>query len=362
MDYTNSKQHAFRIRNYHVHCKSLNKKGRKALFSLFTFKQCKYSMNNINSKTGKVKKSVEPAVARRVMDSRGLFPTAFAPVSRMSLASLQTHGYVVVPGLLSKETIDRLIADYHNDLATGPKELYNQGGVITGTKSHGLDDILNPLMARIQEDTDVKVDFCYPSIDYFNNNDVSYTWHQDPDQYLLWQNSYDSLNIWIPLIKPEGDKDSLGVVPADRVSKYWRILRGQGATWFTDGANGTTSMFSECSGQHTVLDLSVNAIGEVPVLYPGDALVMRSDTIHRTQIKTHTRLAASIKCTNTRGWIDRSTVDGWIDCDWTNSIKSAMNQINVDDSVLHSKLYRRIAQEFATKDRVKIKDIVLTKK
>jgi hypothetical protein len=322
-------------------------------------------MTNINSKTGDAKKFVVPITSHRVMDSRGMFPPAFAPASRMNLASLQTHGYVVVPGVLSKETIDRLIADYHNDLATGPKELYNQGGVITGTKSHGLDNILNRLMAQIREETDIKVDFCYSSIDYFNNNDVSYIWHQDPDQYLLWQNSYDSLNIWIPLIKPEGDKDSLGVVPADRVSQYWHTLRGRGATWFTDSNNGSTSMFSECSGQHTLLDLSMNALEEVPILYPGDALVMRSDTIHRTQIKTHTRLAASIKCTNTRGIIDRSTVDGWIDCDWTKPIKNAMNRfskIEIDDSMLHSKLYRRIAQEFATKDRVKIRDIVLTKK
>ena len=321
-------------------------------------------MTNINSKKGDAKKFVVPTPSNRnrVMDSRGRFLTAFDIVSRVDFTSLQTRGYIVVPGLLSKGTIDRLVADYHNDLATGPRELYNNGGVITGTNSHGLDDILNPLMAQIRKETDIKVDFCYSSIDYFNNNDVSYIWHQDPDQYLLWQNSYNSLNIWIPLIKPEGDKDSLCVVPADQVGRPWRTLRGRGATWFTDGNNGTTSMFSECSGQHTLLNLSLDALGEEPILYPGDALVMRSDTIHRTQIKTHTRLAASIKCTNTQGWIDRSTVDGWVDCDWTKPIKNAMNQIEVDDSMLHAKLYRRLAQEFATKDRVKIKDIVLTKK
>jgi hypothetical protein len=109
----------------------------------------------------------------------------------------------------------------------------------------------------------------------------------------------------------------------------------------------------------------LDALGELPILYPGDALVMRSDTIHKTQIKTHTRLAASIKCINTQGWIDRSTVDRWIDSPLTKPIKNAMNRsssIAVDDSIIDAKFYRQLAQEFATKDRVKIEDIVLTKK
>jgi hypothetical protein len=167
------------------------------------------------------------------------------------------------------------------------------------------------------------------------------------------------------LIKPEGDKDSLGVIPADRVSKYWHTLQGRGVRRFTDHNNGSTLMVDECTGQEHILNLSVNALEEVPILYPGDALVMRSDTIHRTQIQTHMRIAASIQCTNTQGWIDRSTVDGWADTKWTLPIKNAMNRSSnneIDDSTPHAIFYRRLAQEFATKDRVKIQDIVLTKK
>jgi hypothetical protein len=54
-----------------------------------------------------------------------------------------------------------------------------------------------------------------------------------------------------------------------------------------------------------------------------------------------------------------------MDCPWTRPIKNAMNRssnIEVDDFIVDAKFYRRIAQEFATKDRVKIQDIVLTKK
>ena len=324
-------------------------------------------MTNINSKKGDAKKFVVPTPSNRnrTMDSRGRFLTAFDIVSRVDFTSLQTRGYIVVPGLLSKDTIDRLLADYYNDLATGPLELYKQGGIKCGINSHGLDDIINHLMTQIRKETNIKVDFCYPWIDYFNNKDVQYYWHQDHDQYLLWQNSYNSLNIWIPLIKPEGDKDSLGVVPSDQVGRPWRILQGRGGRWFTDHNNGTTLMVDNCTGQEHTLNLSLDALGEVPILYPGDALVMRSDTIHRTQIQTHMRIAASIKCTNTQGWIDRSTVDGWADSRWTLSIKNAMNRSSnneIYDSTLHARFYRRLAEEFATKDRVKIEDIVLTKK
>jgi hypothetical protein len=322
-------------------------------------------MTVINSKKGDVKKLVVPTTSNQTTDSRGRFPTAFDTVSQVDFTSLQTRGYVVIPNLLSKETVDRLLADYYDDSATGPLELYQQGGIKCGINSHGLDDTINHLMTQIRKETNIKVDFCYPCITYFNNKDIQYTWHQDHDEYLLWQNSYDSLNIWIPLIKPEGDKDSLGVIPADRVNKYSHTLQGQGGRRFTDHNNGSTLMIDEFTGQEYTLNLSLDAIGESPILYPGDALVMRSDTIHKTQIQTHMRIAASIKCINTQGWIDRSTVDGWADTEWTGLIKNAINRSSnnkIDDSTLHAIFYRRLAQEFATKDRVKIQDIVLTKK
>ena len=272
----------------------------------------------------------------------------------MNFKDLLTHGYVVIPNFLSKETVARLTADYHNDLANETSELYQQWGVVTGTNSHGLDDLINHIMTQVRMETNIEVDFCHPLVDYFNNNDVNFGYHQDHEPYWLWQNSYNGLNVWMPLIKPEGDKDGLFVVPTDRVSKYRHLLHGRGAQAFYDNNNGSTLMVDDCLGQKHILDLSLDALREVPILYPGDALIMRADTIHASQTKTHFRLAAGIRCINTQGWVSRSESFGWANKIWANLI--------TQDSLMYVKFFRQLAQEFANKEHVQIRDVVLTEK
>lgn len=272
----------------------------------------------------------------------------------MNLIDLETHGYVVIPNFLSKESVDRLTADYQHELASTPSGLYKQLGIITSTNTHGLDNLIGPLMMQVRSETNIEVDFCYPSADYFNTNDVSYGYHQDHEPYWLWQNSYNALNIWIPLIKTEGDKDGLYIVPMDRVKEYHHLLHGRGARRFVDNKDGSTLMIDDCSGEQHVLALSLDALREIPILYPGDALIIRPDTIHASQTKTHLRVAASIRCTNTQGWINRSISFGWGD--------GQFNAYAAQDNMLHSNFFQQLAQEFANKEHVQIRDVVLTKK
>jgi ectoine hydroxylase-related dioxygenase (phytanoyl-CoA dioxygenase family) len=272
----------------------------------------------------------------------------------MNLVDLETHGYVVVPNFLSKEIVDRMTADYQNELANTSSGLYKQLGIITSTNSHGLDDVIRHLMTQIRAETNIEVDFCHPSADYFNNNDVSYGYHQDHEPYWLWQNSYNALNIWIPLIKNQGDKDGLYIVPMHRVNKYHHLLRGRGARRFVDNNDGSTLMSDDCLDEQHVLSLSLDRVREIPILYPGDALIIRPDTIHASQPKTHLRVAASIRCTNTQGWVDRSISFGWKNNIWNNLV--------AQEDMLYAKFFQKLAQEFKNKEHVQIQDVVLTKK
>ena len=271
----------------------------------------------------------------------------------MNLKDLETRGYVVIPKFLSKEIIDKLIADYQGESQEGAKSnVYKRLGVIAGTRSHGLDDCINHMMAQVRVETNIKVDFCHSSADYFNNNDVNFGYHQDHEPYWLWQNSYNGLNVWIPLIKEEGDKDGLYVVPTDRVSNYYSVLWGKGANRFIDNNDGSTLMINDCLTTCSTLELSLDSIRETPILYPGDALIMRADTIHASQTKTHTRVAASIRCVNTQGWVRRSVFTSW---------SNECNKLTQDD-ILYTEFFNRLSQKFVNKQKVQIQEIVLTNK
>lgn len=270
----------------------------------------------------------------------------------MNFKDLETRGYIVVPNFLSKEAVDRLTADYYAELASPPTEVYKRLGIATSSSSHRLDDLINHVMTQVRAETNIEIDFCYPSADYYNNNSFVAEYHQDHEPYWLWQDSYNSLNIWIPLIKTEEDKDGLFVVPADRIRRYHHLLTGRGAQHFVDNKDGSTLMFDDCLGKQYTLDLSLDALKEAPILYPGDALIMRADTIHASQPKTHLRVAASIRCANTQGWVDRSVAYNWVNNVWDYLIKR--------NDILYTNFFQKLSQEYANNERVQIGNIVLT--
>lgn len=269
-----------------------------------------------------------------------------------NLKDLQTHGYVVIPNFLTERNIAQLTSDYHREIAGMPSELYKKRGIVTSTQWHGLNNLINELLSQIRLQTNIVVDFCHASADYFNNNDVNFGYHQDHEPYWLWQNSYNGLNIWIPLIKSEGDEDGLCVIPANTVSTYHNLLHGKGAQRFIDNNNGSTSVVDDCSGEAHTLNVSFDSLKVVPTLYPGDALVMRADTIHKSQPKTHFRIAASIRCINTQGWVDRSVAYNWVNDVWKHLIKQ--------NDILYTNFFEKLSQEYANNERVQIRDIVLT--
>jgi hypothetical protein len=269
----------------------------------------------------------------------------------MNFKDLQTCGYIVVPNFLSQAQIKQLTVSYYKTRTGHLSDTFKRMGVITDNYPHQLNDIFTSTMSQICAQTDIAVDFCYPLADYFNNKDVSYDYHQDHEPYYLWQDSYNGLNFWIPLIKNESNKDGLCVVPMNQLGKLHSLFNKRGATTIKCIDQESILVSDDCSGEEHQISFPLGQVAVIPDLQPGDALIMRADLIHASQPKTHPRLAASIRCINTQGWIERSTALGWANNTW----ESVSTQ-----GVLYHNYYQKISQAYTVNNRIQIQDIVLT--
>ena len=266
----------------------------------------------------------------------------------MTLTDIQTRGYVVVPNFITAQDIDRLLLDYQNSLAQATSQGFENKNyrILSSYTPHLLNDRITTLLTQVRHQTDLQVDFCDSIGNYFDNALVKFDWHQDHETYYLWQNSYHTLNYWIPLIKPNPQESGVKVIPFDRLGSAQSLIQSRGASRFTQVCNKFTQMHDDDQGQVYTLKFNIDDLAETPTLGVGDLLLMRGDTIHCTQTATTPRVSLSIRCTNTQGWIDRDRF--FTRCE----VKENMIKNN-------PKLYYRLSTAFAKKSQVQIVEVVL---
>jgi hypothetical protein len=222
-------------------------------------------------------------------------------------SQLQSRGFLIIPSFLCLENLTRLQKDYQS-VKDSTHEFKNKNYQILLTSQHGLEDVISSTINRVAEHTDIQVDSISRGATYFDNSLIDFTWHQDHEPYFLQQESYHGLNFWIPIIKQDALTSGVSVIPFDRLPEKVRgTLVGKGAKQFTCHAiNNTTTVVDDASGKQTILDINLDHIAESPELQPGDLLLMRQDTIHRTQVGIAPRVAVSIRCYNGNSVLSRS--------------------------------------------------------
>ena len=263
----------------------------------------------------------------------------------MDLKNFQNSGHVIIPNFLSATDIELLLEDYERNLSE-PATWHN---TIISKYPHHLTERINDVMTQVREQTDIVVDFVHPHADYFNNDVIDFKPHQDHDPWYLWQQSYDALNFWMPLVKTNPVEDGLFVMSLEDLGKYKDQYVGKGANRFRTRDENSTVVFHDSDGTESILDFNIEKYIKPAPMMPGDLLLMRADAIHATQPRIHTRIAASIRCVNTQRWIERSAL-------FDNSgILGAFTQYPV-----HVELYQKVYQALSEHERVQIRDIVLT--
>lgn len=225
------------------------------------------------------------------------------------MKDLQTRGFTVIKGWLTPEEQARALGQYRVELERSSREgVVNKNYlVLKDHQPHGLDLKLHDLLAQIRSQTDLTTDIPRPRCDYFDNSMVTFNWHQDHEPYYQYQDTYNLLNCWVPLIIPRGSS-GLGLLPMDvlqaKEPQLWHHFLGQGAKHFK--VLGNRTMIRDDQEDNTFyFDWSIDDYAVVPNLEPGDLLVMRSDIIHRSMPPVEHRVSLSVRCLNSKGTLTR---------------------------------------------------------
>jgi hypothetical protein len=219
----------------------------------------------------------------------------------MNLKELETTGYTIIPNFLSNNSVLTFCQKYTEGFNSNLLRNKNYK-VISETPTESLLESINNILKQVSLETSIKVSVISNTISFFDSKLVHFNWHQEHESYYVYQNLYNSLNFWIPLIKEDKNQCGLDVIPHNTLEKispdlFNNHIVGKGAKLFKTGKHNIT-MIDEERGGETLLDIDFESIKHTPQVGPGDLLLMRGDIIHRSQRRPDTapkRLGMSIK-------------------------------------------------------------------
>jgi hypothetical protein len=256
---------------------------------------------------------------------------AFDAFDASSIAwnEMESKGYLVVPSFLTSPEIDAFRADYDAaDQSAKPREPSRDPSARardaidvpykvrhpTTNARQVIDTKLADVARAVKHATGIRVNTHsagpFGSLYFTTDGDIGLGWHQDSVSYYAYQNHYDYLNFYIPIVKPVRAKSNLSVVPFDALSarspEISQAIRGKGATRFVVKRGKTVIHDNAQGGRHGVLPYAIDDLAVTPELDAGDLLLLRGDVIHRTQDTDTRRVALSLRMMNARTRIRRA--------------------------------------------------------
>jgi len=225
-----------------------------------------------------------------------------------NLTSLITDGYAVVQNMLDDDDINRLIEVYANKKIEFVNGVPNKNYNLLPGGNHLLEDKISNLLKQINIQANLHIDLIMKNCNFFDTELTSFGWHCDHERFYRWR--YNSLNIWIPIIKPSSTELGLAIVPHSKLLEVSpeitkKHIIGGGAKTFSEVNNTTTKMADDDYGINHILNVDFSTLEIIPEVSVGDAIIMKNDCIHRTQNSDGHRVAVSIMCLNSNGVVHK---------------------------------------------------------
>lgn len=213
-------------------------------------------------------------------------------------------GYAVIENWLSEKEIEILLSEY-NTLRQGRDE--NKDNVFFMTDQilclikNKIRNILTMINDKEIEDH-LNIDMITPYMLFTNTETVNFPWHQDHESYWIFQQHKNYLNFYMILEKEDSYKSGLSLIPLNVVKEKFpkniieKIVNSGAKEFVVD--QGRTIVYDQQVGEEYLLNFNIDDLSFTPKLNRGDLLLMRGDTIHKTQDDETHRIAASIRCTD----------------------------------------------------------------
>ncbi len=223
-------------------------------------------------------------------------------------SDIQTRGFLVLRGFLSAADI----AFYREDFERQPLDANRNYRIARSSPAANarLRGRIDDVLARVNGSTDLCVDFFDGGV-YFSTGPkfgIRFPWHQDSEPYFRFQNHYDYLNFYIPIVKPRRDKSNLCVLPFDVLAsadpQAHRYLYRSGASALLKVGGVPIWTCWDSASMHR-MRVDVESLAETPYLHEGDLLLMRGDLVHRTQDSDTERVAISFRVARSSAVIER---------------------------------------------------------
>ena len=244
-------------------------------------------------------------------------------------SDMQTRGFVVLRNVISA---DLLAAAEEDARAKGAKQsgMYGAMSLAASSVEKAFQARLQEALAQIRQNTDLQPTEFQPLSWYFAR--ATEQWHTDPPAYWAFQNFYQYLNFWIPIVKPRADRTGLSLVPmdvlAEKAPKVFEALYRRGAALFIPAsiaAKGERAIIDhldlrneptaeekaaleaeqaahpalviEIEGRMRVvpMDVDILELAVTPDVVPGDMIIARGDVLHKGQDNETQRVALSIR-------------------------------------------------------------------
>jgi hypothetical protein len=228
---------------------------------------------------------------------------------RVTWSDLKSKGFVHVRNFLTDVEIDWLREDYsiqsRKPRVNGNYDVPAISQTITWRLERKMREVGDLVSAAAGVIADMSVSGNYFAIE----RGVDFRWHQDHESYFMFQQHFDYLNFYIPILKPDPQRTNLCLIPFDniraRLPEYYDLLVGSGAKEFHCEDSRTTVRDDENNVQYA-LPMDIDELKVVPELVAGDLLLLRGDVIHRTQDTDTPRVAASFRRTRSTALVKQS--------------------------------------------------------
>lgn len=278
-----------------------------------------------------------------------------------NLRDLETKGFVILKDFFNNDELSLLLGLYRVE----KEKLADTGfsnpryNIVTLNTPDAIASKIESVLKEISATTNLCVDSAQKSVSYYDTDYVNWKWHQDLEPYLIFQDSYNSINFWFPLVKTDPNGSGLSLVPMDKLmdadpTLVSDTILGHGGKGFWVKDDGTTEVRDHVSDKKYIINININEIMETPTVVPGDVIAFRYDVLHKTQPDSVPgRISASVRCYNSRGYISKNHL--------TDSGGSEKN-----DSIEKIKIFFRIKKFFELKqvDTIQLSEIsdILNKK
>jgi len=267
---------------------------------------------------------------------------------------LETDGYLVIPNFLNSSEVEEILNQfrfYKEEFDTSGPDNKNYN-VIYSDLTESLTNKAKSLIENISNNTDIKLSGFGEKLENIDSSITKFGWHQDHEVYYTYQDAYNCVHFWIPIVKPDINQTGIDIVPHSKFEKicpaiFQKYIKSKGAKRFLLRPP-RIEMYDDEGGELIFLDFDFDDIKDTPTVGPGDLILLRGDAIHRSQIRNDNapwRLSVAFWAFNLEANITKERF--YSGCE----MKKTMIKNN-------PKAFKNIANEFESNDTLLMRDFL----